>query len=108
MAAWRFTLLVLCKATLRHSNLRRRKKTIAHRTVNKRKSAVSSGKFLIANATLGFEQTFPLTSSSTYEPGREESFAALGAANNTNGLWAMYDYLAAEAGRMSITLTQLA
>ena len=63
---------------------------------------VGSGKFLIANAPLRFEQTFPLTSSSTYEPSQEESFAALGAANDTDGLSAMYDYLAAEAGRMSI------
>jgi N-acyl-D-aspartate/D-glutamate deacylase len=63
---------------------------------------VGSGKFLIANAPLRFEQTFPLTSNSTYEPSREESFDALAKVCNSDGMSAMYDYLVAEPGRMSI------
>jgi N-acyl-D-aspartate/D-glutamate deacylase len=63
---------------------------------------VGSGKFLIANAPLRFEQTFPLTSSSTYEPSREESFDALAKASGGDGMSAMYDYLVAAPGRMSI------
>lgn len=65
---------------------------------------VGSGKFLIANAPLRFDQTFPLTSTSTYEPGRDESFGAIAAASQgaDDGAGAMYDYLVAEAGRMSI------
>jgi N-acyl-D-aspartate/D-glutamate deacylase len=55
--------------------------------------------FGIANLVLNYEQTFPLDGHSTYEPTREESFAALAArAGYSDPLSYFYDYLVSGEG----------
>ena len=61
-----------------------------------------SMEFLIAHVEMNFEQTFPLASDSTYEPRREESFAARSAETNQAPEAVLYDHLMAAPDRMAI------
>jgi N-acyl-D-aspartate/D-glutamate deacylase len=63
---------------------------------------VGSMEFGVAHIEPDFENVFPLMSQSTYEPPRDESFAAISAQTNQTPETVMYDYLVAEPGRMAI------
>lgn len=63
---------------------------------------VGSMEFGMAHIEPTFENLFPLTSDSNYEPPKESSFGALAAESNLTPESLLYDYLMAEPGRMAI------
>ena len=63
---------------------------------------VGSMTFGVAHIDPKWEYMFPLTSDSTYEPQREESFGALAKESNQTPESVMYDYLVEAPGRMAI------
>jgi len=63
---------------------------------------VGSMEFGIAHAEFTWEQAFPLTSNSDYEPHKEESFASRAAETNQTPEALLYDYLTAHADHMGI------
>ena len=63
---------------------------------------MGSMEFGVGHLEANFEQTYPLTSTSTYEPTREESFAARSAETNDSPESVMYNYLVEAPGRMVI------
>jgi len=63
---------------------------------------IGSMEFGIGHIEPQYEYVFPLHSDSDYEPVREESMAARSAESNLSPESTLYDYLAAETGRMAI------
>ncbi len=64
--------------------------------------AMGSMEFGVAHLDLNFEQTFMLDSQSTYEPGREESFAAIASEQNIAPEALLYDHLMGAPDRLAI------
>jgi len=64
--------------------------------------AMGSMEYGVAHLDLNFEQTFMLDSQSTYEPGREESFAAIASEQNIAPEALLYDHLMGAPDRLAI------
>jgi len=64
--------------------------------------AMGSMEFGVAHLELNFEQTFMLDSQSSYEPGREESFAAIASEQNIAPEALLYDHLMSAPDRLAI------
>ena len=64
--------------------------------------AMGSMEFGVAHLELSFEQTFMLDSQSNYEPGREESFAAIASEQNIAPEALLYDHLMSAPDRLAI------
>lgn len=64
--------------------------------------AMGSMEFGVAHLDLNFEQTFMLDSQSTYEPGREESFAVIASEQNIAPEALLYDHLMSAPDRLAI------
>ena len=63
---------------------------------------IGSMEFGVGHIEPNFENVFPLRSDSTYEPPRQESFAAVSEETNQLPEGVLYDYLVADPGRMAI------